>query len=158
MDFTLVFYIIVSIMLVTGTFYFNYKAGRSIQAIIIGGGLILISVFFGLRWFMTNSTAALQKIAPAWPPSINTCPDFLSLMRIDKTHVCVDPLGVSMGGMEKWTSPTQTDAKYLFNLSLGLSAADRSAALCEECKTKKVTWEGVWNGSVCSGVVPPLPT
>ena len=145
-------------MLVTGTFYFNYKAGRSIQAVILGGGLILISVFFGLRWFVTNSAAALQKIAPAWPPSINTCPDFLSLMKVDKTHVCVDPLGVSMGGMEKWTSPTQTDAKYLFNLSLGLSAADRSAALCEECKTKKVTWEGVWNGSVCSGVVPPLPT
>jgi hypothetical protein len=158
MDFKLVLFVIVSIMLISGTFYFNYRAGRSIQAMILGGGLLLISVFFGLRWFSTTSIADLKKNLPSWPPSVNTCPDFLSLMKVDNTYVCVDPLGVSMGGMEKWTSPTQTDAKYLFNLSLGLNGANRSAALCEECKTKKVVWEGVWNGSVCSGTVPPLPT
>ena len=59
--------------------------------------------------------------------------------------------------MDKWTGPEQTDAKYIFDLSLALSGAERLQALCDQCKLKGVTWEGVWNGTVCLTNEPPKP-
>ena len=72
--------------------------------------------------------------------------------------VCVDTVGVSQQGMQVWSSPDQTDPQYLFNLSLEKSSALRIAAICDECKAKKVTWDGVWDGDVCFNVEPPRPT
>jgi len=73
-------------------------------------------------------------------------------------QVCVDTVGVAQsGGMSVWKEPTQTDEKYLFHLFTNQSGATRSASLCAQAKSKGVTWEGVWNGTSCTGVVPPLP-
>jgi hypothetical protein len=155
MNFLFILFVLVSIMSITGAFYFNYVAQKSIQAVLLGTGLIIFSIYFGLRWFRGGEIAT--EDAGTWPPSINSCPDFLSLMKVNDTYVCVDPVGVSNGGMEKWTDTTQTDPKYLFNLSINKSGAERIKAICDECKTKKVTWEGVWNGSVCLDREPPIP-
>ena len=143
-------------MFITGAFYFNYVAQRSIQAVLLGTGFLIFSIYFGLRWFR-NGEIVTPTSGETWPPSINSCPDYLSLMKVNDQFVCVDPVGVSQGGMEKWTDPNQTDPKYLFNLQLNKSGAERVTALCNECRTKRVTWEGVWNGSVCLEREPPLP-
>ena len=156
MNFLFVLYVLASIMAITGAFYLNYTANRAIQAVLLAVGFLAFSVVFGLRWFKNGEIASTQEAGP-WPPSISTCPDFLSLIKIDNEFKCVDPLGVSMGGMEKWSSPTQTDPKYLFNLALNKSGDDRIKAICEECKTKRVNWEGVWDGSVCLQREPPVP-
>jgi hypothetical protein len=59
--------------------------------------------------------------------------------------------------MKKWTDPNQTDEGYIFKLSLEKSGSQRIQAICDECKAKKVTWDGIWDGDVCLNVDPPRP-
>ena len=65
---------------------------------------------------------------------------------------CVDLIGGSKGsgGIEKFIDPrNQTDNKYMFNLFQDKKGSDRLNALCQECKNKGVTWEGVYDGVSC---------
>ena len=144
-------------MFITGSFYLNYSTGKSIQAVILGIGFLLLSVLFGLRWFSNLFSAQTTPIT-SWPPAINICPDYLVLSKVNGVPVCLDNVGVSQRGMELWTSPDQTDEKYLFNLFLDKMGSARVNTLCDQCKTKGVTWEGVWDGNVCLNVEPPRPT
>jgi len=50
---------------------------------------------------------------------------------------------------------TQTTDVYTFDLKTIVTA--RLDELCGLAKTKRVTWEGVWNGASCSNTEPPLP-
>jgi hypothetical protein len=156
MNFYLILYIVVSIMFITGSFYLNYSNGKSIQAVILGIGFLLLSVVFGLRWF-SNLFSAENTPITSWPPALNICPDYLVLSKVNGVPVCLDNIGVSQHGMEIWRSPDQTDEKYLFNLFLDKMGSARVSALCNECKTKGVTWEGVWDGNVCLNGEPPRP-
>jgi len=156
MNFYLILYIVVSIMLITGSFYINFSTGKSTQAVILGVGFLLLSILFGLRWFSTLFSPATSPIT-SWPPAINTCPDYLVLTKINGIPICVDNVGVSQQGMDKWTSPDQMDEKYLFNLFLDQMGSARVSSLCAQCKTKGVTWEGVWDGNVCLNAEPPRP-
>ena len=156
MNFQLILYIIASIMLISGSFYLNFSSGRRTQAVILAVGTLLVSVLFGLRWFSLNSPNAAS--AGVWPPVINSCPDYLTLTKVNGVFTCIDTIGVSQQpGMQKWTSPTQTDPKFLFNLELNKTGSERVTALCANCKTANVTWEGVWDGSVCLNIDPPRP-
>jgi hypothetical protein len=103
MDFKLILYIIVSIMLISGSFYLNFTTGRATQGIILGIGFLLISVLFGLRWF-SGVFSPVKDLNAKWPPAINTCPDYLSLTKLGSMYVCVDTVGVSQQGMRKWKS------------------------------------------------------
>jgi hypothetical protein len=77
---------------------------------------------------------------------------------VDGNPVCIDTQGVAgTGGMSMWTDPTQTDSRFLFKLFTNLTGDARATALCGECATKKVTWEGVYDGTTCLNVNPPLP-
>ena len=160
MNFYFIVYVLVSIMCITGAFYINFSSGRQTQAAFLSIGFLAISVFFGLRWFK-NGNIIPSEYAHAYPPIVNTCPDYMSLIKVNDVYVCVDPVGVSQhngtNGVDKWTSPDQIDAKYTFDLKLSLTGGDRLTALCDECKAKGVTWEGVWNGSVCMTNEPPKP-
>jgi hypothetical protein len=160
MDFLLIAYILVSIVLISGSFYVNFTAGRTMMAGILGFGLFIASIFFGVRWF-PGGTLVSKTIQGPWPPSINVCPDFLSLTKVNGTPVCIDSVGVSRHGngvgMEKWSSSTQTDPKYLFNLHMDVQGNARLTKLYAECKLKGVTWEGVYDGTVGLGREPPLP-
>jgi len=123
-------------------------------------GAVAIEVFFGLRWFKKDGTTTTEK--GPWPPSINVCPDFLSLYKTsdasgNSTAYCVDNNGVASGGITKWTSTSMPSGNNVFNLSTHLTGDIRVKALCAEAAAKKVTWEGVWDGTVCLGGIPPLP-
>ena len=158
MNFNLIVYIVVSIMMISGSFYLNFSNGKSTQAMILGIGFLLVSVIFGLRWFSSVFTAPTND-SMVWPPVINTCPDYLTLMKVNGTHVCVDTVGASQQQdiLSKWTNQNQTDAKYIFNLSLDKVGAARVSAICDSCKAAKITWEGVWDGDVCLNAEPPRP-
>ena len=156
MNFYFILYIAVSIMLISGSFYLNFSTGKPTQGIILSIGFLLLSVVFGLRWF--SLTTSKKSSDTSWPPTINICPDYLVLSKVGGVPVCLDTVGVSQNGMQVWTSPDQTDEKYLFNLSLDKIGSDRVTALCAQCKTKGVTWEGVWDGDVCLNAEPPRPT
>jgi hypothetical protein len=154
MNFNFILYIVVSIMLISGSFYLNFSTGKPTQGMILAVGFLLLAVVFGLRWFSLTKS---KYSSTSWPPSINVCPDYLTLSKVGGVPVCLDTIGVSQHGMQVWTSPDQTDSKYLFNLSLNKIGSDRVTALCKECKTKAVTWEGVWDGDVCLNAEPPRP-
>jgi len=143
-------------MFITGSFYLNYSNGKSIQAVILSIAFLLISILFGLRWF-SNLFSIQTTAITSWPPALNICPDYLVLSKVNGVPVCLDNVGVSQQGMQLWTSPDQTDEKYLFNLFLDKISSVRVSALCDQCKTKGVTWEGVWDGNVCLNVEPPRP-
>jgi hypothetical protein len=163
MDFLLIAYILVSIFLIVGLFFFNFTAGKPILGGFAAIGVLAASITFGVRWFPGGQfNLGSMPAGTKWPPYISVCPDFLTLTQVDNKPYCVDQLGVSRNngtsiGMNKYTAGT-TDPKALFNLNTNLSGEARIAALVTECQTKGVTWEGVYNGSVATGGgEPPLP-
>ncbi len=161
MDFLFIAYVLICIILISGSFFINYISGRITMAGILAIGFLVTSIVFGIRWFPGGSLVTTTPTG-SWPPTINVCPDFLSLTKVAGKHYCVDPIGVSRRvdantGMERWTSPDQTDAKFLFNLFLDQQGDARLNSLYAECKRKGVTWEGVFDGSVGLGNQPPTP-
>jgi hypothetical protein len=159
MEFVFLFYIFLSFVATTGGAYILFSTGRMIAAAIYFIGLIVLEIYFGGRWF--NGTNLAPAPSGPWPPTINVCPDFLSLTNIkdasgNNIPVCVDTMGVATG-LKRWTGPMQTDPSYTFGLYVGRTDAFRSTQLCADAKAKGVTWEGVWDGSTCLGGVPPLP-
>ena len=119
-------------------------------------GAILIFTFYGLRWFSGNVLRASKFNSTTWPPVINLCPDFLSLdptkISGKNVMVCVDLSGVSKGsnGIKKFIDPSNvSNPSYTFNLSQDKKGSARLNALCQECKEKGVTWEGIYDGVSC---------
>ena len=161
MDYVFLFYIFLSFVIASGGAFVLFSSGRTISAIMFLVGAIAIEIFFGLRWFKANGTTTAST--GPWPPSINVCPDFLSLYKStpdgsgNSVPYCVDTNGVSSGGITRWTSSSSPTGNNVFNLSANLTGAVRTRALCTEAAAKKVTWEGVWDGTVCLGGVPPTP-
>ena len=154
MDVSFLFYVFLSFVIGSGGTYILYSSGRIVAAILYLVGVIAIESYFGSRWF---SGTQVNVTFGAWPPSINVCPDMLSLNKNGTTPVCVDTVGVApSGGIVKWTAGS-TDPNTMSNLSTTKTGDDRTKALCAEAKLKNVTWEGVWDGTTCLGGVPPLP-
>jgi hypothetical protein len=121
-------------------------------------GVILLSIFFGYRWFTKTI------ISKKWPPSINMCPDYLTFVPTVTSLPnggCVDLLGVSTnGGLKKIeksviTGLASTNANVFNKTSKDVTAAVTTASMqtiCTLCKDKGVTWEGVYDGDVCVGI------
>jgi len=154
MDVTFLFYVFLSFVIASGGTYILFSSGRIVAAILYLVGVIAIESYFGSKWF---SGTEVNVTMGAWPPSINVCPDMLSLYKNGPTPVCVDTVGVApSGGIVKWTTGS-TDPNAMFNLSTTKTGDERTKALCAEAKLKNVTWEGVWDGTTCLGGVPPMP-
>lgn len=160
MDFAFILYILVSIGIGIGGTMALVNNDRTLGAFLYFVGSILILTFYGLRWFAGDSFRTTRYSTKTWPPVINTCPDFLSYYEIKegkKTRkVCVDLIGIaSEGKLKKLTSQNQaTDPTYQFNLHMDKQGRARNAALCQECKEKGVTWEGIYDGISCVATVP----
>ena len=156
MNYIFWFYVFLVFVITSGGAFTFFSNRQPIAAGIFFVGLTCISIYFGFRWFPTSGSNVVEP--SKWNPIINYCPDFLSLNTVADEQVCVDTIGVSQGGgIAVYTYATQTDEQYLFHLHTNLYGAERVKKLCEEAKNKKVTWEGVWNGSTCIGGEPPLP-
>ena len=159
MQLTLLFFIFLSIVIIFGGSYNYYQKGQQVSAGIFFLGTIGIAVFFGLRWFTASGEGASAEEGRAWPPIVNFCPDFLTLHKDGNTFICVDTIGVSKNNTLVRTQPGSTPSadNQKFSLQMSLSGDERSAALCKDCSDKGLTWEGVYNGSVCLNIDPPKP-
>ena len=158
-----VVYVIFSIFLVTGGVYELYPMGTA-RAVIYGLGATMVCIFYGYRWFASNRLDVNKN----WPPTINTCPDYLTYVANlpgDNQYGCVDMLGVSSnGGLQKslpsdvlsGSSLASTNsAKVIPFSSQDVTSATSMAAvqaICNACSRAGVTWEGVWDGDVCTGI------
>lgn len=160
----LVFYVLFSIIVTSFGTTKLYPMGLG-RAIIFAVGAVMVFVFFGYRWFSNK-----VKSSGKWPPTINTCPDYLTFVpnvsgaSSASGGGCVDLLGVSTssGGLQmikqsQLTTISSTDTNHLFEYT----SADVAVAvndpvsiqnICTRCQLAGLTWEGVWDGDTCAGL------
>ncbi len=131
------------------------RAQRMVAAGFVVVGAILVFIFYGLRWFFYSEPKWQSK---AWPPQINTCPDFLTVINLNGKMVCVDTLGVSTntgsGGLKRWTYgnivPPNVDPSEYFDPSTKEKDEMKvQAEWCKKCLELGLTWEGICNGDGC---------
>jgi hypothetical protein len=163
MDFVFILYILFSLVVGLGGTYSLIQGDRTLGGFLYFVGAVLILTFYGLRWFTGDALKETRYASKSWPPFVNTCPDFLSVYERSvsgssrKEKVCVDLIGVAEGGIQKLTDPANVNNdNFVFKLHMDKTGAARMRALCQECKLKKVTWEGVYDGVSCvaTGAVP----
>ena len=163
MDYLFILYIFLSIAIVWGGAVAFIQSDRSIGGFLFVIGAILVLVYYGLRWFSGVSLKATQVAYTSWPPVINLCPDFLTMHKRvvggKPENVCVDLVGVSKGGIQKMVDPNNvTNDNFVFRLYENQSGITRIRKLCQECKDKRVTWEGVYDGANCVADSVPNPS
>lgn len=132
-----------------------------VRAILFAIGSLLIFIFFGFRWFssMNSSTST----TPTWPPTINTCPDYLTFIPSITSTLsssgggCVDYLGMSRNGVFKLSDSTapprsyvQSEHKVFPYTNADVNKANKRV-ICELCLNSGLTWEGVYDGDTCIG-------
>jgi hypothetical protein len=166
----LVIYIIGAISVLAGGTVTSVNSGKTLAAVLFCMGGLAIFVIFGLKWFSPGSVFA--KTPVPWPPTINTCPDYLVYYGRNingvKENSCIDLIGVSKnGGLKVFpkealndTTKVPTDGNYYFSLKTDSSDINaKNKELCTRAITSGLTWEGITNGESCTtlsgdGVAP----
>lgn len=162
MDYLFILYIFLSIAIIWGGAVVFIQSDRSIGGFLYVIGAILVLVYYGLRWFSGVNLKATQVPTGSWPPVINLCPDFLTMHKRvvggKSENVCVDLVGVSKGGIQRLTDANSVmNDNFIFRLFENLTGSTRIRRLCQECREKQVTWEGVFDGANCVADKVPNP-
>ena len=144
---------------------------KMIATVLFAIGTILISVFYGLRWFKGDKAKSLGYDGQ-WPPAnrINFCPDYFTMMKDSDSHntsgyVCVDRVGFanperlrqyddSTGAPDFkriTTVGTYTIGNDIVNAISG-AVLDTLERKCQICQDLGVTWEGIYDGQSCIGL------
>ena len=153
MELSFIFYIFSAFIVIPGTYFILSLQKMYVAGIIASIGLIILFILFGIQLYTVQGDYAASPAKMTWPPSINTCPDFLSLYKINGIYHCVDTAGVSTNAAltkfvpvnEAGTNQTPTP-QHLFNLFLSDTDDNRKKNIKTECINKGVTWEGVYDG------------
>lgn len=148
----LAIYIVIGLIIVVGGAYkLNDMAGM-VAAILFAIGALAVLILFGLNWFKQGDTPG------SWPPTINTCPDYLTYYQRtmsdgSKQDSCVDTIGVSKNGslklFPKSGTPPTTDEFYFSLVSKSTDPNARNTELCQRAISMGLTWEGITNGESC---------
>ena len=156
MELSFIFYLFAAFIIIPGTFFALSTQRKMVAGIIASVGMLSLFILFGIQYFAFDGSYVTPPNKMAWPPSINLCPDFLSLYIVGTKPYCVDTAGVSTkpNALAKFdpsnpiTNASTPGENHLFDLftESTLSAEDRAAAIKGECHTKGVTWEGVYDG------------
>jgi len=169
MELSFIFYIFAAFIIIPGTFFIFSLFNKYLAGGIASIGMIIIFIIFGIQFFTPDGNYIQVSSPISWPPTINFCPDFLSLMTVDAhggpVMVCVDTVGVSTkgaSGLQQYnpnnavTGGGVPAANQQFNLHLDISDdKTRTHQLVEDCKTLGLTFEGVWNGiSQTKNIIP----
>ena len=165
MDFWVILYSLVCVVVGAGTASFLFKRGQSIASMIALVLLILVFIFYGLRWFpggnLNGSKAAAAGAAGAWPPIVNMCPDFMASWADPSTRnvYCYDAAniysatgGASLQGTDTVPTTISANAGYLLQAPAGADVATKNPLQTKFKTPSTVTagsllrWEGVWDG------------
>lgn len=175
MDFWVILYSLICVVVGAGSASFLYKRGQSMAAMIALVLLILVFVFFGLRWFPGGNLNGTKPVAGAWPPIVNMCPDFMASFVDSSNKVyCYDAANIynmksataGTAGLAA-TSPTINGAAQPAYLLQNPGATDKNplkttlknsaTTLTQDSNGKYVRWEGVWDGrSVTTDRIPSI--
>jgi hypothetical protein len=164
MDFWVILYSLICVVVGGGAVSFLYKRNQSIAAMITLVLLLLVFILFGLRWFPGGSLNGSQPKAGAWPPIVNMCPDFMASWKDGAKVYCYD--AANLYGL-RVTSNTNFESGKTINSLSGQSAIllQNPSATTPETKnplqnklkktptditsnsaTSLIRWEGVWDG------------
>jgi len=161
----LLMYIFVCVAILVGVPIQLYRGGRDLVAVLVFIGTLVISIFFGIRWF---DKLGGGDTGNKWPPVINTCPDYLTYFKRTNTsasgstttkNTCIDLMGVSKKpailkpwGANSISNPPLDDGFY-FNIDF-VTKQDitKLEQMCEAALNAGVSWEGVTDGISCTAI------
>jgi len=152
-------YIVLAALVLLGGTMKLYQMELTVTALFYFIGALYILLVYGIRWFSKGGSLAGTPVA--WPPTINTCPDFLTYYKKeDGSDNCIDTIGVSKNGTLKLfpkDGTVPTDSSYYFPLKTTESdPVKKYNVLCQSAMAMGLTWEGVTNGESCT--YTPTPT
>jgi len=155
MELSFILYIFSAFIIIPGIIFFLMRQNRIFAGVIAGSGLLILYVLFGIQYFTVTGEYISSPTKMSWPPTINMCPDFLSLYMVGSVPYCVDTTGVSTkpSALTKFNpanpivGPVSAGNNNLFNLFTNLNDKARAEAIKGECLAKGVTWEGVFDGT-----------
>lgn len=165
----LVLYYVVCILIAANLAGWLYNRGQVLGAIISLALLLLIFIFFGLRWFNTPDKKEAPKCAdpenpnglptgrrcPTFPPSINLCPDFMVAYTEPNGRVlCYDVNNTyemkkaTGAGLLTGLTINGVAGQSAHPSGLELVNAIKSSPrlLLDDSRGKYVRWEGVFDG------------
>lgn len=181
MDFWVILYSLICVVVGAGSASFLYKRGQSVAAMIALVLLILVFVFYGLRWFPGGNLNGTKPSGGVWPPIVNMCPDFMASHVDSATNkvYCYDAANIynmksataGTAGLAT-TSPTingVSQAAYLVQDPGASTGTDKNplkttlksgaSTLTQDPNGKYVRWEGVWDGrSLTTDRIPSIPS
>ena len=168
MDFWLIAYILLCVVIGGYSVSTLYKRSQTIGAMITLVLLILIFTFYGLRWFQGGNLKGTTKGNVPWPPIVNMCPDFMVAWKnTDGRMYCYDAGNV-------YGLKSNNDSNLISSLTInGISGqtAYKIKGITKDETTLKsnfeniiraspgnsIRWEGVWDGQTANSkniVVP----
>lgn len=161
-----------------------YNRGQQIGAMALLVLLILVFLYYGLRWFPGGNLNGTKPSKVAWPPIVNVCPDFMVSWtnKANGKVYCYDAANI-YGLQAASTAPPLTSgltigtasnqSGYLLKdptqgaATSTLAAAPARWPLASAMSTnsssvltntaKYLRWEGVWDGQTLSAAKAPLP-
>jgi hypothetical protein len=151
-----------------------YNRGQQMGAMALLVLLILVFLFYGLRWFPGGNLNGTKGKVVTWPPIVNMCPDFMvSWTAPDSKLYCYDAANIYglqnlgnapplMSGLTIDKASNQnaylikdpSDAASTSTLGSKLTK-DSNAVLTNDAKYLR--WEGVWDGQTKTVANIPNP-
>jgi hypothetical protein len=184
MDFWVILYSLICIVVGGGFVSMLFNRGQQMGAMTLLVLLILVFLFYGLRWFPGGNLNGTKTGAVVWPPIVNVCPDFMVSWTDKLTNkvYCYDAANIYglqastaapplIGSLTIGTASSQT-AYLLKDPTQGSTTSTLSAAparwpLISALTTrssdvlttaaKYLRWEGVWDGQTLTAAKAPLP-
>jgi hypothetical protein len=150
-------FIVVALAVIIGGTFKIFNLNQGLGAFLFFIGSLTVFIVYGLRWF-SSENSIFSQTPVQWPPTINTCPDYLvyyGRKMPDGTvqNTCIDMIGVSKNGSLK-VFPKSGDAPaaddYYFSLvTKSTDANAKNMELCQRTIDAGLTWEGISNGESC---------
>ena len=183
MDFWVILYSLVCVVVGGGFVSMLYNRGQTMGAMATLVLLLLVFIFFGLRWFPDGNLNGSKPGKLAWPPIVNVCPDFMvSWTAPDKKVYCYDAANVYnlktasaapplVSGLTIGTATNQS-AYLVKDPTVGTTTSTLASAptrwplvnaMNKEANTvlttaaKYLRWEGVWDGQNITATKASLP-
>ena len=165
MELSFVLYLLAAFTIIPGSYFLLSVFHKHIAGGISAIGLLVLFILYGVQTYNVDGTYVSKTSSSALLKPISVCPDFLSLyMKRDNTYVCVDTVGVAPSGgitvydTKSSTDPSDSQSFPLTNIVNSKPADVPLATIISNCKSKKVTWEGIWDGITQYPNTPPSPT
>ena len=184
MDFWVILYSLVCIIVGGGFVSMLYNRGQTMGAMVLLVLLILVFLFYGLRWFPNGNLNGTTPGAVAWPPIVNMCPDFMVSWtnKSDNKVYCYDAANVY--GLQTATAASPLSAGLTIGTASGqsayllkdpaigtttstlanaptrwplVSALSTNSSTVLTSAAKNMRWEGVWDGQTLTAAKAPLP-